>query len=184
MITFYFQSYIHYRCIILYICVSFIIQLSITILRDYDIAMNSSNHPHTTPHLLARDTRVLVCQKQASRAGTSNYIPQYLWDVITCPCPRYLLLVHRYSYINDSSFLARLSLILFTADKLHTKRAIANWPVLWRTQIRYINRRSNIAAICFESEITECTWPRFNITAISQIHFFLFSKRSCENFTS
>ena len=27
------------------------------------------------------------CQKLVSRAGTSNYIPQYLWDVITCPCP-------------------------------------------------------------------------------------------------
>ena len=26
------------------------------------------------------------------KAGTSNYIPQYLWDVITCPCPWYLLL--------------------------------------------------------------------------------------------
>ena len=25
------------------------------------------------------------------RAGTSNYIPQYLWDVITCPCLWYLL---------------------------------------------------------------------------------------------
>ena len=27
----------------------------------------------------------LVCQKQVSKAGTSNYIPQYMWDVITCP---------------------------------------------------------------------------------------------------
>ena len=26
-----------------------------------------------------------VCQKQVSRADTSNYIPQILWDVITCP---------------------------------------------------------------------------------------------------
>ena len=29
----------------------------------------------------------LVCQKKVSRAGTSIYIPQYMWDVITCPCP-------------------------------------------------------------------------------------------------
>ena len=29
----------------------------------------------------------LVYQKQVSRAGTCNYIPQYLWDVITSPCP-------------------------------------------------------------------------------------------------
>ena len=27
----------------------------------------------------------VLCQKQESRAGTSNYIPQYLWDVVTCP---------------------------------------------------------------------------------------------------
>ena len=40
----------------------------------------------------------LVCQKQVSRAGTSNYIRQTLWDVITCPCPWYLLLAHRFSY--------------------------------------------------------------------------------------
>ena len=28
-------------------------------------------------------------------AGTSNYIPQYLWNVITCTCLWYLLLAHR-----------------------------------------------------------------------------------------
>ena len=39
----------------------------------------------------------LVFQNPVSRAGTSNYIPQYLWDVITCPCPRYLLLPHQFS---------------------------------------------------------------------------------------
>ena len=34
----------------------------------------------------------VLCQKQVSSAGTSNYIPHILWDVITCPCPWYLLL--------------------------------------------------------------------------------------------
>ena len=34
----------------------------------------------------------VLFQKQVSRAGTSNYIPRILWDVITCPCPWYLLL--------------------------------------------------------------------------------------------
>ena len=38
-----------------------------------------------------------VCQKQLSRAGASNYIPQILWDVITCPCLRYLHLAHQSS---------------------------------------------------------------------------------------
>ena len=32
-----------------------------------------------------------LCQKQISRAGINNYIPQCLWDVIVCPCPWYLL---------------------------------------------------------------------------------------------
>ena len=39
------------------------------------------------------------CQKQVSRAGTSNYIPQYLWDVIFCPYPKYLLLAQHSWYI-------------------------------------------------------------------------------------
>ena len=36
----------------------------------------------------------LVYQVQVWRSGASNYIPQYLWDVVTCPRPSYLLLVH------------------------------------------------------------------------------------------
>ena len=38
-----------------------------------------------------------VCQKQVSSTGTSNYIPQYLWDVnyvATCLCNWCLLLAH------------------------------------------------------------------------------------------
>ena len=34
----------------------------------------------------------VLCQVQVSRVRTSNYIPQYLWDVITCPCPWYPLM--------------------------------------------------------------------------------------------
>ena len=41
----------------------------------------------------------VLYQKQVSRAGTSNYIPQYLWDVITCPCPWYLLHTEHFSYV-------------------------------------------------------------------------------------
>ena len=32
-----------------------------------------------------------LCQKQAWRAGTSNYIPQFMWDVITWSLPLILL---------------------------------------------------------------------------------------------
>ena len=33
----------------------------------------------------------VLCQKQVSRAGTSNYMPHILWGVITCAYPLYLL---------------------------------------------------------------------------------------------
>ena len=44
----------------------------------------------------------MFCQKQVSREGTSNYIPQYLWDVITCPWPSYLLPAQHSSNINTT----------------------------------------------------------------------------------
>ena len=38
-----------------------------------------------------------LCTK--NRANTSNYIPQIVWDVITCSCHSYLLLAHNSSYM-------------------------------------------------------------------------------------
>ena len=35
---------------------------------------------------------------RVSRTGTSNYIPQILWDVITCPFPWCLLVVPHFSF--------------------------------------------------------------------------------------
>ena len=40
----------------------------------------------------------VLWQNQVSRTGTIDYILQYLWDVITCPCPWYLLLKQNWSY--------------------------------------------------------------------------------------
>ena len=40
----------------------------------------------------------VFCQKQVWRAWTSNYIPQILCDVITCPCTSYLLLAQHSSF--------------------------------------------------------------------------------------
>ena len=40
-----------------------------------------------------------VYQRQVSSARASNYIPQCLRDVVTCPCSWYLLLLHIYIYI-------------------------------------------------------------------------------------
>ena len=58
---------------------------------------NVTAHEHYTDFL--KHIWGLVCQKQVSTAGASNYISQYLWDVITCPCPWYLLLPRKSSYI-------------------------------------------------------------------------------------
>ena len=38
----------------------------------------------------------VLCQKQVSRAGTINYIPQVLWGGMTCPCPWYLYTSHMF----------------------------------------------------------------------------------------
>ena len=34
----------------------------------------------------------VLCQMQASKAGTCNSAPWYMWEVITCPYPRYQLM--------------------------------------------------------------------------------------------
>ena len=40
---------------------------------------------NSTASKISEVTCGLVCQKQVSRAGTSNYISQILWGVIPCP---------------------------------------------------------------------------------------------------
>ena len=56
----------------------------------------------------------LACQKQVSQAVANNFIPLYLWDVITCPSPWYLLLAHKYSYIDPMQSQLRLSNMIYT----------------------------------------------------------------------
>ena len=51
-----------------------------------------------------------VCHKQVSRAEKSNYILQFLWDVLTCPCPWWLLLAHT-SPIQRSCHLSKINWI-------------------------------------------------------------------------
>ena len=46
----------------------------------------------------ARTYGGLWARNRYQGAGTSNYIPQHVWDVITYPCPWYLLLAHKASY--------------------------------------------------------------------------------------
>ena len=51
----------------------------------------------------------VLCQKQVSRPGTSNYIPQYLWDVIACSCPWYPLLV-QYTWTQKMRILSGINM--------------------------------------------------------------------------
>ena len=37
--------------------------------------------------------------KQVSKAWMYNHIPQFMWDIITCPWASYLLLAHMFSYV-------------------------------------------------------------------------------------
>ena len=46
------------------------------------------NHARAVPKVWG-----VLCQKQVSRGGTSNYITKYMWDVITFPCSWVLSLV-------------------------------------------------------------------------------------------
>ena len=41
-------------------------------------------------------------------AGTNNCIPHYLCDVITCPCPRYLLLSYKTTCVSQWYWIAKL----------------------------------------------------------------------------
>ena len=66
-------------------------------------------------------------QKQVSWAGTSNYIPQYLWDVITCPCPWYLR-PHMYSALVHMG--CRMSQTRIVLDRC-VLTVTLSWPKPW-----------------------------------------------------
>ena len=59
--------------------------------------LGSLQRPNANPSVLSETIWGLWCQKQVSQAGISNCIPQQLWDAITYPCLRYLLLVPKSS---------------------------------------------------------------------------------------
>ena len=75
----------------------------------------------------------LLYNEQVSMAGRSNYIPQYLWDLITCPCPWYLVIIyiiasasemimtgmgtiHRYKTKHDKTCVHILGATVYTTD--------------------------------------------------------------------
>ena len=88
-------------------------------LRVTGLCVGNSPRPVNSPHkgpvtrkMFPFDDVIMVsgvlCQKQVPRAGTSNYIPQILWDVITFPCPWYLLLAQQSSYTTDGCSIAEV----------------------------------------------------------------------------
>ena len=88
----------------------------------------------------------LVCWKQVSRARISNYIPQYLWDVITCPCPGYLPLAHKSSFATfktvPSRYLAVIILQITPKDIPYLAHKAVKWGVLefeiWITSLLFL----------------------------------------------
>ena len=46
-----------------------------------------------------------VVRKQVSRAETNNYIPQYMLDAITCPCPWYLFFIETTACVSPQSYI-------------------------------------------------------------------------------
>ena len=90
----------------------------------------------------------LLNQKQVSRAGTSNYIPQTPSDVITCPCPHIsfwhntpdlfittnnpsarfdtIETIEKHHWETNVSEI-QIKLRIFSFKKMHLKLSIAKW---------------------------------------------------------
>ena len=74
----------------------------------------------------------VLCQKQVTRAGPVNYVPQYLWDVIICSCLWYLLLAQHSSY-DMEIILNSLALNITVASQFHrwyTPQCLTIWHSL------------------------------------------------------
>ena len=72
----------------------------------------------------------LVCQQQVSRAGTNIYISQ--WDMITYPCPGYLLVTHK-SWV--------MTITRHSVEQAHMQ-SLKNWKL----QQKFLGYQS----LCFE----------------------------------
>ena len=85
-------------------------------------------------HMLHAVTCGVLCQKQVSRAGSSNYIAQHLWDVITCCCPWYILPAQHYPLLSVMPDDSRRSYLIFHPVRLLRINRIffAEMIFLWR----------------------------------------------------
>ena len=120
----------------------------------------------------------LLCHKQVWRAGTSNCIPQYLWDVITCPCPSYLLVAQQSSHVNtcvemsqtkvwQAKMYCTIENIVFLQAKLKHYKAIMNEGDFMKNIARIaLLRLMEIIIMWFTSVFKSCLL--FSFFAISQ----------------
>ena len=107
-----------------------------------------------TPCFLLCDIWEALHRKQVSRARTNDYIPQYLWDVITCPCPWYLLPVQRFSY--HSAPMPWIRIFRKHIFKPHMSRhrsSISAHPIICPTIITFGHTRSTPAALEIQCQI-------------------------------
>ena len=82
----------------------------------------------------------LLHRKPVSGAGTSNYIPQCLRDVITCPRPCYLLLAHKSSYLWPNW--THVACRCISAQWSHLLIIISNFPALSDSQPASVQHRA------------------------------------------
>ena len=104
---------------------------------DINIRINWAQQPLLSTLYIKTGCQLLLCdsstiwrvswQKQLYQGvWTSNYIPEYLWDVITCPCPWYLLLAPFLVY----HVMLRLILIFVHPDLLFYTQTIPLYALL------------------------------------------------------
>ena len=101
----------------------------------------------------------LVCQKQVSRAGTSNYIPQKLWDVITYPCPWYLLLAYKSSH--DESPLQSQSISQGQCQPVHCTASCPLILAVSAAHYGHLRFYSGMHHLCLAKKDDE--WPKGHV---------------------
>ena len=108
----------------------------------------------------------VLCQKQVSRAGTSNYIPLILWDVITCACPWYLILLHNTTHTQKSIWIVRAGI------KQHHRLDEEDRTIL-RSILLYMKFRYWFKEWWPKSTQWTCTKYRFACANFGQLHIYL-----------
>ena len=114
-----------------------------------------------------------VCQKQVSRAGTSNYIPQALLDVIICSCLWCLLLAPK-SSIDTVSFRCQIDT---------DSHDIAVWAYIWIMAEMYRHGKL-LGKAGIKSEINLMEIVRIKFTLLCLICGRVYQKRLFRTETS